>query len=183
MSAESPHPVFLRKKWRHFASVLDYDKDGKVSREDHQSLAERAVAAGGIDPGSKQARQIHTKINQSYDDLFACIKNGEPATYEEVVDSLYARIDEFKRCIHQNTHAFFDMIDSNADGMIQLSEFRQYYYIFGLKAVEADQVFKMIDTDGDGVIDRNEFIDFVLKFFFLEDESHPSKNYVGILPE
>lgn len=63
-ASDKPIPDILRRKWQHFAYCLDHNKDGLVTRQDHQELAERAIVEGNLDPNSLQAKQIRRKLGQ-----------------------------------------------------------------------------------------------------------------------
>ena len=171
---------FVLRKWRYFLSVLDVDKDGFISRKDHEKIAERAILVGKIDPSSLQAFQVRNKVMQTYEDLYG--KAGKPLSYDEAIKSYSENSWDLRRVLGQNSNAFFDMIDFDGDGFIQPSEFRQFFEIFFLDVNGADPVFQCIDLNKDGKLSRGEFATFTEQFFFSTDENHPSKNFYGMLP-
>jgi Ca2+-binding EF-hand superfamily protein len=168
---------FLRNKWRRMAWVLDIDRDGLVSKKDYAELADRTIEVGGLDPNSRQARQIRRKLLQTFDDLLGHINHGNPVTYDQVVGAFEGNLEELKRLAYLDWPFLFDVVDFNADGVIQKEEFRKFFYMFNLNASHADKVFDRIDLNGDGSLDMKEFMTYANGFLFITDESHPSRHF------
>ena len=51
----------------------------------------------------------------------------------------------------------FDIVDTDADGMISLQEFEVYFECVGVGKEHAKASFDAIDADRDGKISRDEF--------------------------
>ena len=76
---------------------------------------------------------------------------------------------------------FFDVIDTNKNGVISLKEFEVYFDAMGVGKQYAKASFDAIDTNGDGSITRDEFVASVFEFFVNTDPAHPSKLFFGPL--
>ena len=61
---------------------------------------------------------------------------------------------------------FFDVIDSNGDGVISHKEFEVYFKCMNVPVEHAKASFDAIDTNKDGVISRDEFLDCGIDFLY-----------------
>jgi D-3-phosphoglycerate dehydrogenase len=62
-----------------------------------------------------------------------------------------------------------EVFDVDEDGTIGLSEFSDFYGVFGLAVSLAETVFDELDADGDGVITRSELLDISRQFYRSDD--------------
>ena len=75
----------------------------------------------------------------------------------------------------------FDVIDTDADGMIALEEFEGLFKCSNVGEEHAKPVFDALDTDSDGKISRDEFVDALIHFYYYSDPAHPSNLLYGPL--
>ena len=75
----------------------------------------------------------------------------------------------------------FDMIDTDADGIISVKEFEVYFMVIGVGKEHAKASFDAIDTDRDGSISRDEFVSAAVEFYNNTDPAHPSTLFFGPL--
>ena len=66
---------------------------------------------------------------------------------------------------------FFDVVDTNGNGIISLQEFTVYFKCMGIAEEHAKASFDAIDTDKDGFITRDEFVAAGSEFFNGVDPS------------
>ena len=76
---------------------------------------------------------------------------------------------------------FFDVVDTNGNGVISLQEFTVYFKCMGIAEEHAKASFDAIDTDNDGFITRDEFVAAGSEFFNGVDPSHPGTMFLGPL--
>ena len=76
---------------------------------------------------------------------------------------------------------FFNAVDANEDGFIQLDEFEMFFDLLGLDAKTADASFKAIDTNNDGLLSKEEFLEAGVQFFTTDDKNNPTNLFWGPL--
>ena len=81
----------------------------------------------------------------------------------------------------QNMSSFFDIVDTNGDGIISPEEFKVYFKCMGIAEEYAKPSFDAIDTDKNGLISRDEFIAAGSEFFNGVDQSHGAALFFGPL--
>ena len=75
--------------------------------------------------------------------------------------------------------AFFDIVDTDGDGVISYNEWAVYFESIGIDVKDIRLCFDALDTNKDGVISRSEFVDALVTFIRSTDESHPSRFLYG----
>lgn len=88
--------------------------------------------------------------------------------------------DHVKKVTEAPFELFFKIVDANNDGMIQGSEFEDFFRIMGLKPELAGDSFKAIDTNNDGLLSLEEFTSAGVEFFTSRDDK-PTKLFFGPL--
>ena len=73
------------------------------------------------------------------------------------------------------------MIDTDADGVITLEEFKLYRKFANIGEEQAKAVFDAIDTNSDGKISRDEFTEAVVYFYCYCDPANPCNFLYGPL--
>ena len=74
---------------------------------------------------------------------------------------------------------FFDVIDTDGDGIITYNEWVVYIESIAADVKRARECFDSLDTNKDGVISRSEFVDATVNFIRSTDENHPSRFLYG----
>jgi len=82
---------------------------------------------------------------------------------------------------YYTTSEFFDVVDTNGNGVILLQEFTVYFKCMGIDEEHAKASFDAIDTDKDGFITRDEFVAAGSEFFNGVAPSHPGTMFLGPL--
>jgi len=170
MSSSDFGPVW-KQKIRTLQTRLDLNKDGQVTWEDFQGIANRFVTVGGATV--EQGEKIEMILQKMYNKYLAdTIANG-PLTADAYVEAL---MEQGKTAISKTVFEiytpFFDVIDTNNDGQISKKEYRVYYKVLGLDAHYADKSFKDVDKDENGLISRAEYMAAVDDFFCSENPSN-----------
>ena len=102
---------------------------------------------------------------------------------DEYVESLKSQLmnPDLYQTLAKLAEKFFDAMDADHDGRIQIEELTTAFRILGVETNPALWTFKAIDTDGDGVINKDEYVISWVAFFTNMDENHPSKLLMGPL--
>ena len=75
----------------------------------------------------------------------------------------------------------FDIIDTDADGIISYNEWVVYFESIGIDVKHARPCFDALNTNKDGKLTRSEFLDATVNFVRSTDESHPSRFLFGLI--
>ena len=80
-----------------------------------------------------------------------------------------------------NLEMMFNAIDTNADGIISLPEWKVYYKAMGIMGEQAaEDSFKIVDLNGDGEMSLNEYIAGAFDFLYGQEDS-TNKFFLGPL--
>ena len=66
--------------------------------------------------------------------------------------------------IHAEADAFFDAIDTDSNGSIDVEELRSHLASNGYSSSSVDAIFPLLDTDASGEVDRDELREAFVKF-------------------
>jgi len=172
---------FWERKCRTYFSRLDLNDDGKLSKSDYEMLADRYQKLAKAD--ELKAKQIIRRILNLWDRFHSKSAVNGAIDADEWIASL-RRFPVFGlfRTVVEFMNMWFDMIDTNGDGVIQKEEYACFLKAFRVEdkaAVEAS--FKALDKDGDGKIDHDEFVDAGIEFWMCNDDALGSKLMFGPL--
>ena len=76
-------------------------------------------------------------------------------------------------------NAYFDVIDTDKDGVISTEEYTIFLLCSGTEASEVAVAFDALDADKDGIISRAEFIAAAIDYSRGLDETSPSHYLFG----
>lgn len=172
--------AFFEKKWLKFFTVLDTDKDGVVTRKDHELLGERFAAASHVDDARKaEMKQQFLTIWEKVLEADGKIQAITPKYFISLLSkqglaglaSLYQGICDI----------MFRVIDTDGDGFIQVAELQNFFRMFCNDEQEATKAFAIIDTNNDGKISHDEFSTAFMDFLTGEDQQSPYRYFFGSL--
>lgn len=173
---------FIEAKLKTYFKRIDFDKDGAITRNDFEGMADRFVTREKLD-AAKGADLKHKLVQVWEHYLKGVVTDGtkltEPVFVETVKKQLHS--PKLKEALAGPLPLFFSAVDANGDGLIQEDEFKLFFDILGLEPKLAEASFKAIDTNKDGSISLDEFVTAGTDFFTSEDESSPSKYFWGPL--
>jgi len=177
---EESSKSFFERKWLKFFSVLDTDKDGVVTKKDHELMGERFAEASHVDDARK-----------------AEIKHQFPSIWEKVIEAdgkTQAITPKYfisllsKQGLHGLTTLYqgvadlmFRVIDTDKDGFIQVAELQSFFKLFCNDEKEATRAFEIIDSNKDGKISNEEFSTAFMEFLTGEDQQSPYRFFFGNL--
>ena len=120
---------------------------------------------------------------QFWDEYFSKMAAEGPITIEGYVDGhkKYGK-EGFRKLIDMFYSIFFDSVDLDNKGFINLEEFTIYFsVIMGMDSKMAAETFEVIDTNGDGKMTREEYLAAADDFFISEGENSPYSVFWGPL--
>eukprot|EP00731_Ephydatia_muelleri_P035101 Em0097g6a len=154
-------------------NAMNSKKDGVVSKVDLEILIERIIKFGKLnDAQAERIRKLLAKLLPLF--------GGETfkLTREEFYETAAASAGGNYPVLLGN--AFFDILDTDADGVISYNEWAVYFEsIGGIDVKDVRPCFDAVDTNKDGEISRSEFLDGMVNCCRSTDESHPSRFLYG----
>jgi len=167
------------RKMKTCFSRFDADGDGFLTRKDFEIIGDKIVKCGKFT--GTRADEIRNNILELWTRYFDPGDGNNPTACEEFVARLksYSKRD-LELASRQQHGLWFDAVDTNKDGLIQLQEFINYFDAMGIKEKFAKEAFEGLDTNKDGVLSREEFIT-AGKHYSLEEESSYADVFFGSL--
>jgi len=146
-----------QQKIRTLFHRLDANKDGKMSVEDFNLIAERFIEVGELtDEHAQEVRDYYT--HEIWLKYFK-ESEAEHATLDSFVNNLKTMGKKNILATTNDIHnRYFTNIDRDCDGLASLEDFTKYFYILGVKEEFAKEAFDAIDVNHDGRISRGEFM-------------------------
>jgi len=179
MAGDDNHGAFWAQKIKTFAHVIDFDKDGKVTKGDYERMAKNYIAIAKL--SGDDANEINKKFVAIWDAIFAAAAAKGPVTLDVFV--------ECKRALGKPTLTHISTEIFNAclkladpkDGFITSAGFANVYKMVELDAKLAPETFKLLDSKKAGKLSSEDFIQAGVDFFNSDDEKSPSKHLFGPL--
>jgi len=177
---------FTDTKYKTYFKRMDYDKDGVITRKDFEGMAARFIAAGNFN--AERGAALTATLEATWDKYLKDLSNKDQITEQDFISNLkkVAADSSHHAALKGPLPLFFQCIDSNADGMIDLDEYINFFVILGVENPDpiARAAFAAIDQNNDGLLSIDEFTDAGFDFFTnTTDESKPSKLFFGPLVE
>jgi len=179
---EEGSKAFFEKKWLKFFTVLDTDKDGVVTKKDHELMGERFAAASTLDDARKA--EIKQQFIQIWEKVIEADGKTQAITPKYFITLLNKQGRHMLGTIYQGIcDIMFKVIDTDGDGLIQLAELQNFFKLFVNEDAEAQakKAFSIIDTNNDGVISSEEFSTAFTDFLTGEDQQSPYRYFFGNL--
>jgi Ca2+-binding EF-hand superfamily protein len=163
---------------------FDVNKDGLISREDFELMAERMNKFGNAT--AEQAQSCHNSFMLVAD--FFGYKHGEELQREKAAEDMHQvmlnlPLEERRVICDKFYNSIFDAVDSNRDGQISLEEYKTYTKALAPELSDEYKVesFNLIDADHNGEISREEFLDAAYDFYYAFEENEMTDVFFGPL--
>ncbi|GJQ81315.1 putative calcium ion binding protein [Trypoxylus dichotomus] len=172
---------FWRRKMRTFHGILDVNKDGVISFDDFQLLADRFVNLGHM--SEDRAQEFRGLIKKIWEKQWGEIGPYNLVTVEQYLEDMLHVVNDKERAkkVHSFLPYLFEALDKDKTGEITLEEYKLFFECLGLSDEDAVFTFRVIDTNADGKINKKEFLHYGKEFFLCEDEAKISKYFWGPL--
>ena len=194
MASDLTKNEFWVKKMTTRFHALDLNKDGVLTKADFDIFTERTIQIGKLSEAQAERNwKLHNEILSAYGDenLKLTLAGFIEATakYAEGTVNFYScRHSQLTHCFcfcHVGDYQaivgnkFFDVIDTDGDGIISYNEWAVYFECIGVDVKHARPCFDALDTNKDGKLSRSEFVDALVNFSRSTDESHHSRFAYG----
>ena len=159
---------WMKKIKEHF-TYLDTNKNGFLSQEDWILMVDNLKAILGMEEEKfKTVKEVHIKLASRLG-----ATPGVQLTPEEFIKTaakFAANEYESRACLKEVTDALFDVLDTNRNGTISLTEYTKLLQSCNIADPEiAKAVFDSMDPNHDGKIQITELYDLSDKFWFTLD--------------
>ncbi len=157
------------KKLTRYFQMYDVDDDGRIAAVDFERIVEnvRMLHGDSRSHGPDTLRDAYMslwdRLRSSADsDRDGGIDLDEWLAYWQVALGDDERAEQEIQAI---TERLLHVFDLDEDDSIGVSEFSDFYGVFGLAVSLAETVFVELDTNGDGVISRAELTELSRQFY------------------
>jgi Ca2+-binding EF-hand superfamily protein len=170
------------KKLTRYFEVYDIDDDGVIEAADFERIVTNVRLLHGVDGNGPDA------LRDAYMDLWHRIRAGADSDGSQGIDvdewlGYWQRAleddDRYEEEVQRITDRLFTIFDLDEDDAIGVSEFADFYGVFGLAVSLAETVFTELDTDGDGAITRDELLEMSRQFYRGDDVEAPGNFLFG----
>jgi len=188
---------FVKEKIRIWFKMMDTTKDGFMSKEDFELIANRFAEQYSLD--ENRSKEIYDWLVYGFkkvDEENACedmevvkqlslaIQAGEKINEEQYIQGLGQLMTinpELARLsLHNLVSLFFKIFDFNEDGFITCEELEKGLSCFGYDNKEIVQaLFKIMESGHEGKISQEEYVTAWMDFIFGNDKNNPMVKFFG----
>ena len=185
MSFTAEERAYHLKKIRTHFTRLDVNKNGFISRNDYEEMAQKIAHYGKLsEEDAASVMAAFMEIAKVLD-----LKPGVKLSIEEASQKVHTNTlslpsDQNKDVCDRTYGMMFDAFDTNNDGRISLEEFTGVFFKVlapDIKEEDAQRSFNILDTDKDGAISREEFLTAAFDFMCGMKETEIANSLFGPL--
>lgn len=176
---------FWKRKMKTYFNRIDFDKDGSITKKDFEGMGDRFIEVDKLD--TKAGKTLKGKLVDIWDKYISAVaekdKESEGISEESFIEAMGKLVKDpaMKDTLAGPLPIFFQAIDADGDGLIDVDEFKLFFRIFRLEESNAPSSFQAIDTDNDGKLTLDEFVTAGTDFFISETAACPTKLFWGPL--
>ncbi|MBV9142661.1 MAG: EF-hand domain-containing protein [Pseudonocardiales bacterium] len=162
---------------------FDQGKDGYLTHEDFQQMAELFVAlAHEEDQANATAmrdafeRWWELLVTHGATDADGRLTQSE---FVKIMKSHVTSPDNFESAVLAIVDALMSAFDTNKDGVLESQEYVQMYSALGIPPEHSSDAFRRLDRDNDGTISHDEFKTAIREFYLSDDENASGNWLIG----
>lgn len=165
---------FHEHKLKHLFHMFDVNRDGSVSREDYDEIANRVAVLADIPVGSPS----HTQMVESFRNIWTTISQlaGVEATGKVTLDRFIpaytkwlSNRDAVTPMLAKVMQATLGLLTKEGDWTITRREWLVNKFAWNMNYVDANAAFDRLDRNHDGLLQRSEMLKNLEEFLFSED--------------
>lgn len=157
------------KKMKQQFDGFDKNKNGFLSQDDWIAWVNNLKTVLKVsDEKVKEIRELHLR----YASLLGAVRPGVQVTQDEFIKAaakFAANEKESKALLAEMNRAMFDVLDTNKDGTVSLTEYSKLLESQGMDPGVAKTVFDSVDANHNGKIEVKELFALSEKFWFTCD--------------
>ncbi|MCX5203191.1 EF-hand domain-containing protein [Streptomyces sp. NBC_00237] len=174
------------RKFDRFFDLLDTDGNGFIEAQDWARTAEELSRGFNHPQGSAQEtalRHTYGRVHQNICSAMDTDGDGR-VSRTEFHDGLNRHVadpDLLDRTFRPAIDAEFDTADTDGDGVLDGTEIKRVWDVWGMSEADAKTAMEHMDTDGDGRISRDEYYATWREYLVSEDPAAPGSWMLGQL--
>ncbi len=163
-----------RKKLTRKFRIYDVDDDNRIGPGDFERVVENVRILHGLatdSPGHEALRDGFVRRWESLRTSADVDQDGsvDLAEWLDYWDQVIETDEEYEAVVTTVEARFFEIFDTDGDGVLGADEFCDFYGVYGLHSALARRVFLDLDVDGDAVVSRGELMEMVHQFYRSSD--------------
>jgi len=158
----------LIQKHTHFFNILDFDKNGKIEKDDFEAIGDNLSIVRDFDLDTPEYDTIINMANGIWDNLIPFVE-GDYGTLDQwlrfmntLVDP--ANADKYDKYVVRFVSTLFKLFDINNDGYISQTEYIDLFIGLRIEVRFAPKAFKYLDENNDGKLSHDEILHSVSEF-------------------
>jgi Ca2+-binding EF-hand superfamily protein len=173
-----------RRNQTRFFHMIDRNRDGKLTWEDHELIITRLAAATKIPPSSPEFGALRGAIERNWNELkqHADLDKDDAVSLEEWIshhERMVGIPGGYEIAIHAISDSLLGIADDDRDGKLTLANYIMLLDVYGVNADHAKQAFQNIDTDKDGIVSKDELLAAVSQFVQSSNPNDPGHWLIG----
>jgi len=177
-----------QKKLTRYFRVYDIDDDGRIGPADFERVIENVRMLHGLGAQSAGLAALRVGYSNRWDAVQASadVDGDGGIDLQEWLDywgEVLADDARYEKEVATLEARFFELFDTDADGVIGPDEFCNFFSCYGLSAAMARQIFMDLDANGDGVVSHEELMEMAREFFRGNDPHAAGNHLFGPLDE
>lgn len=175
-----------KKKLTHYFSVLDFDGNGLLEKQDFTSIGENLAILWGFRYGSEEYKKVLSQWESSWSDFREFMGRDEDskATLEEWLhfadENIVNGSDElYEKHVNKVAREVIGYFDVNNDGNLSLDEYIDLFMAYRIEIRYSAKAFTKLDRNHDDYISGEELLTALRQFFRSNDENVPGNWLFG----
>ncbi|MEI5101779.1 EF-hand domain-containing protein [Streptomyces sp. PmtG] len=162
---------------------FDRNGDGRLTRDDFQSMAELFTGLAREDDKENAAA-----MRDAFDAWWrVLLAHGDTdgdgrVSREEFITVMEANVTaprHFEEAVLAIVDALMRTLDTDQDGALSRAEYVRMYDALGIPPLHSEAAFRLLDRDGDGSLSHAEFRSAITDFYLSADPKAPGNWLLG----
>ena len=163
------------KKLEHLYNMLDVNNSGALGYMDGVLIVDRIIERRNWEDGGNEAKTFYRKFMASWRRMIFDMDQNRDLVidFKEWLD--YHKIISkdpvvFELDMQTIVGALLHIADSNADGFLDLEEFKSLFPVYKIDDNDFQAHFESLDLNHDGLLSRDEIVKHLMDFYLCQDE-------------
>jgi Ca2+-binding EF-hand superfamily protein len=161
-----------RAKFTQYFDVTDMDSDGKVTKQDYLSSADKVIAVLKLDPASPPAQRLKASYAQTWDALVRGLDRDDAVQVGWWIEHFYRiGMDEkyLDPYVAGRADAILQLFDADRDQHISKAEWTIFFSTIGHPERHYELGFQKLDRNQDGLLAADDIKTAAREFFASDD--------------